>query len=133
MHGTFACLWAPCMDGVELQEHPITLALRGSVHPTAAIMHGVNRDESVIFMQGVSQSLDLKGLTDYLAYAYGAGNTAAIQALYSGQTFPSYKTFTESFWVALPSLGDFSFSCTAQLLSQALGTARRPVYNYFFT
>jgi len=115
--------WAPVIDGVELNDHPITLVKQGK-WADVPLLHGSNLDEGAMFDPADSEmdSYTLEELKADVNRGFSAvmGNSSGdvIAADYMPQVHPSY--YSAAWWASQRSLGDAAFGCPSSWTSDLL-------------
>jgi len=95
-----ACRWAPTIDGVELDAHPMVILKDGKVHPNASLILGTNADEGTDFigynktgslLHDLPHNLSKASFGKWAEKIWGAEAPASLEALYPvPQQYPGY-------------------------------------------
>ena len=109
------CVWAPVIDGVELEAHPATMARAGE-HANVPFLLGSNRDEGASFIGGnCPKKATLEDFNNYLLHhlQLNASAAAAASQLYNPSAYNDTACCSKYFWAASRALGDLTMTCAS--------------------
>eukprot|EP00040_Diaphanoeca_grandis_P043881 m.269418 g.269418 ORF g.269418 m.269418 type:complete len:566 (-) comp83983_c0_seq1:251-1948(-) len=117
-----ACRWAPTIDGVELDSHPMILLETGKTHPNASIILGTNSDEGTDFI-GYNKSGSLepplkKSLTQAQFDSWCDSEIAKDSANALSALYPVPAQFETYYEAAKKIVTDWMMTCPNHKFSQ---------------
>lgn len=113
--------YAPVIDGVELEAHPVELLALGALQPMPILL-GSNRDEGTMFIRNITDEQSYEMLMNF---SYGALAPRIIQQ-YAALNYSTY--FDDAAHIS----GDSGFNCPARYAAQVIANRTSDVFVYFF-
>jgi len=130
------CTWAPVVDGVYVRDETVNLARAGKLKPNVSIIAGFNLDDGAMFVSGFPDaltSMSSRSLKSYYSGRFGSNASSTLQATFPVPSVSNPDWLSNYFSSADECETDFSYACSAQWVSSAVGSFGSTAYMYQFS
>lgn len=139
-----ACRWAPTIDGVEMEVHPMVALANGDIAPTAdgkliPIILGTNKDEGTSFIgynkigdlpKSLPKLLSAKAFLNWATAIWGESAATKMVDIYPLTKRPSFKNWHQ----ATLATGDYMMTCPNRMFGRLYANKQKESgFVYFFS